>query len=314
MKVPVIFQMCPAKRISTALTHHVRISLLVFTLLTGAGCVYEEPPADETYLVDLLTQSRSSLDFFSYDLGSTLMLPYLTEFGKKPLNTNIVTSDTDVTITLPFLPLRPTALALQIQSPEGTEQKIVGRVFFNGHDIGFMGLQESPARKLFTIKAQLWNSDINLIEIHFPGTRNSVIVDNLWVLENDHIPLPELDAGNAFTGYTVFPDSGMWENGIYLCPGSCLEFPVRLPLETAFFRSEVRSDLNSDIEIDLSLKTAKAFGSEKSIQTKAVFIKPEKWLLIKWDVSERSGRFAALSIFNRGSSAILLKNPLITRF
>ncbi len=279
-----------------------------------SGCVYREPPPDKIELVRILHEAETSMRVFSFDLDSALMIPYITDFGKKPLSSNQVSYGNDVVFTIPFCPLRPRWFVIELRGEPTTSTRGFIRVYLNGKDIGFMGVPRGTSRKKFTFDPSDWIPEINIIKISAPDPETSVSVDNLWLIADSGVRTDALQDGNSFCGFAVFPENLAWESGIFLAPGASLTFPLHLPEKQSFFTCFTYSDQNADVLLNIELTTAKILSFEAPLKTQVAFKKPDQWLPVKWDISERAGRYAALKVTNNGATRVILKDAVITKF
>jgi len=288
---------------------------IIIVSVTGfSACVYKEPPPSKINLVDHLVQSRTSLEYFSFDLNTSIMFPYLTEFGKYPLNSNIVTTGNNTVITIPLSPLRPTSLVLEVHAEELISGKAYLRIFLNNEDIGFIGVGKTGTRKRFVFDKHLWNPAISQISVRMPEGSGSVFVDNLWLLSDRKKDASALETGNIFTSLIAFPEEGMWNTGVYLAAHSSLTVPVQLPTEQVFFQCQTLSGSNTNLNIHIEFTSAGKFGRKNSISTDIRFRNADQWFPVKWDVSDLSGQYTALLVENRGDKSVLLRDFSISDF
>jgi hypothetical protein len=286
--------------------------LIILAVLLVTGCVYEPPGPAEIELVERLAQTDTSLSYFSFDLNSSLMIPYLTAFGQNPFNSNIIHRGSDVQFTIPLSPIRPIALVLEIQSIETQSSNDYARVMLNDDDLGFIAISDQPQRKQFTLQPNTWNPSVNQITIHLPEGDTTGIVNQIWLIREPVDALPELETGNVFTGLATFPNEGIWQRGIYLSSGSSLSFPVFLPSEPAFLQFHALPDLSDDLNLSIDVITAGKFGEKYQIDTEIYFRKADRWMPVKWSITDLKGRHAALTFHNNGNTAVLIQDPVIT--
>lgn len=283
---------------------------LIMTLIFG--CVYQGPETTSVDLMERLSDCRSSLPDFSFDLNTPLMIPFLTGFGMDPFKSNIVSEGEDVEITIPFSPVRPEFLALEIQPVQSPRDSGYVRILLNEEDLGFIAVSGVPIRKQFRVRDNLWNTEINRITAHLPRGAYEARVNNLWLLTAESKDLQALQTGNIYTGLAVYPLRNDWQKGIFLASGSSLTFPVRLPRAGAHLCFSVYADGKTDLDLAIEATAAGKFGRKDRFRTEVSFREADRWIPVKWDISELSGRHVALQIENRGIAPILLQDPGIS--
>jgi hypothetical protein len=294
---------------------HILISRLVsaagLIVLLLAGCVHEEPGLPEQNLIGLLSESRSSLSTFSYDIGSTMLIPFLTGLGKYRYSSNIVSANSNVVVTLPLVPMRPAAFIIQSRPQEEGGQETLLRIILNEEEAGTMTVGGDIVRKRFKIKPGIWDREINVIRIEMPRSGSPVFIDNLWLLVDASTPSDKVEEGNRFVGFVAFAGGDTWEEAVLLPEKASISVPVKLPWDNAFFEAEVISDENKDVLMEMQCITARALRPENPLHSSVAFRQPNAWLPLRWDISERKGRHALLKISNTGESAVLLRNILV---
>lgn len=285
------------------------LTMLSITMLQG--CVYKEPPPEKIDLIETLVLADSTLSEFSYDLYSPVMLPFLTDLGNRPFSSNILTQEQDVTITLPFVSMRPEAIVLQI-SPQ---EKSIGRgyleVYLNDTKLGLIGVHEEISRQMIVIKQQTWIPLLNRILLKIPSGDTTIAVENLWLLKDKTVDIQDLEPGNRFTGWVAFPEEMNWVQSIFMAPESRLSFPLFLPAEKPVLHCEALADKGNDVFLELSLVTARAFGSDERLETEVLFKNADQWIPVKWDLTPRKGRHAILHIHNKSTSAVMFRDATI---
>ncbi len=284
--------------------------LSVWLLLLCIGCVYQDPPPDVTDLEDRLFESRSSLSDFSYDLNSSLTLPFLTAFGRNPFASNIIDETTNMVFLLPLVPGRPDSMVLQISNE--TESPAAMSIRLNDTVIGDLDMARGAVRARFRIDARHWDRTLNSIRVSVTDGFGSLRVDNVWLLFDDSLDPEGLEPGNRFTGLVLIPANDNWVQAIFMPSESSLSFPVFLPEPEAFVHLNILAD-DPDAIIDMKLVTARAFRYDTPLESQIQIHGTEDWMPIRWDISERAGRHAALELTNRGRSAVLIRNLSIRR-
>ena len=285
------------------------ICLAAMVLLVG--CMYQEPPPDEVDLLSYLPQSKSSLEVFSYDMGSTVMMPFLNDFGRLPFRDNMLSSGSDLTVTFPFVPMRPQAVTIQMSSDLAVSSASSIRIKLNDADLGVITVQGDGVRKSFTLEKSLWQASVNRLQFSLSPGQSPVLVENVWLTESSRVKASLLNPGNRFTGFAAFPDELSWTEGILLPEGTSLSFPALLPSPSAFFNCSVFSENPDDLKLHIMVETSRALTREQPLQTEVIFKEPDRWFPVKWDISQRSGRYAAITVRNRGHGAVVLKNTLL---
>ncbi|GEM_PF-5723846 len=284
--------------------------LFLIWLLFSIGCVYQDPPPDVVELEDRLYQSRSSISDFSYDLNSSLVLPFLTAFGRNPFASNIIDEATNMVFLLPLIPGRPESIVFQISNESESSAGITIRM--NDTVIGDMDIAPGAVRVQFRIDARHWDRTLNAIRASVTDGFGSLRIDNLWLLFDDSLDPEGLEPGNRFIGLVLIPSDENWIQAIFVPSESSISFPVFLPEPFAFVHLDILPD-DPDATIDMKLVTARAFLREVPLDSQIQIQAIDDWTPIRWDVTERTGRHASLEFTNRGKSAVLLRNLEIRR-
>jgi hypothetical protein len=286
-------------------------AFLLAAQLLATGCVYEPQVLPEQDLLLLLPHSQASINSFSFDLGSSLMIPYLSGFGKYHYSGNTVSASSNVVITFPLTPIIPSAIVIQSSLEDSGSESSYIRVSVNDEDIGYMQVKKEPFRKLLKLKSGLWDSSVSTMKIEMPRSGQTAAVDNIWLLTDQATDISQLAPGNNFVGFVAYLDSESWGEALFLPGRASVSVPVQLPGNKAVFDGEALADQGGDLSLDLELITARAFLPEKSLQSKVMFRDADQWLPVGWDISERRGRNALLKISNSGDSAVLIRHPVV---
>ena len=294
------------------LNRHVFCFFVICCLLGGSGCLYKESVPTEANLINLLPISRSSLDFFSYDLRSSLLIPYLTDFGELTIGTNIASHFQSISFSIPLPGMVPQAVVLEAVGQSLSSGRSDIRIKLNEQDLGMMIVKPSPRRKVFHLDTVDWNSLINTLRIETDHPDVVVEVINIWLVPGSDFDYTTLEPGNSFTGYAMVRErSGFFET-LYLPPDSNVEFPVHLPSSSAFFKTELRTYPQGQSDVTITLTTASAFKTEPPLTISIPIPASQKnWIPLEWNLSERAGRYAILKIENSGNTAIILSGPVL---
>jgi len=287
-----------------------RCALFLLLLSILSGCIYREPPPEEIRLLDLLPESRSSLDYFSYDLNSPLLFPYLTELGTSMFNTNIATQFQDFSATIPIPGYFPKAIALEAVCRGREPCRSDIHLQLNGKDLGLMVVKSSTRRKVFNVQTQLWDPIINTIRIKSSQPGASVEITNMWLLPDSNLDHSVLEPGNRFTGYILVHADNLWHEGIYLPADSQIAFPVQVPSPSAFLSGDIKTYSRGAGQLDISLVTARAFGTDPKMAL-SVPVEENRWIQLEWNLSDRAGRYAILTLTNTGSTPLIISEPLV---